>query len=151
MKNKDLGFIQLFLYYLGEKTLFLDLCDVYGIEKALELVTLFGGSSIKIPSIKQVKLALRDSDIYYTLKNTTNLLKNIKSLAHKYNLTDMQVKQVFSKVEALFISNKVDEFLDNANLRGSIDESVKYSDIACADISDADIADIETYKDVING
>lgn len=99
--------IQLFLRYLAEKTILPELHLVFG-NKILDLLMLFAGSTIEIPSLNSIKQKLCDIDIYSTVSQSDNREKAYLELKKKYNIPRFELERRY---------NNVQEWINNSVLR----------------------------------
>ena len=59
------------------------LYDIFG-DKLVDLIVVFGGMTIKFPSMGEMSVLIEDVDIFNTLTNTTNFYRDLQILRKKY-------------------------------------------------------------------
>lgn len=107
--------IQLFLRYLAEKTILPELHLVFG-NKIIDLLLIFAGSTIQIPSLYQIKQKLCDIDIYTTVEYNQGKIDNAYSnLKKKYNIPRFELERRYNNVREWLNSSALREYIQTDN------------------------------------
>lgn len=91
------------LLFATYDTLFVDLFSVLGPHLALRFIRIFGGTTIKVPSIDDVKVAVRDFQIFRELHSLRMSARREKEdqLAARYGIPRIQVCKIFDRVKEI--------------------------------------------------
>jgi len=103
-------FVELFLYYLDQNSLMIEMCSIVGISNAIKMMELFGGTTISVPSMKTLRKAYRDVDVYISLtKNYSTEVK--KALCKKYSLEIKSVESLYREVRRVLTQGTISKSL----------------------------------------
>jgi len=89
------------LVQASPKSLIAEFLRIFGEQATEKLLTVFAGTTIQVPSTKNVEDALRDIAIYETLSQARNPAQSRRfgvSLAAQYRLTRVRVRKIYHKM-----------------------------------------------------
>lgn len=93
--HKHLDAVTLVLLYNNQNSLLPDLYEIFGDEALVKFIDIFGGTTIRVPSRDDLANAVRDVNIYLTLKHNR---AKVEDLASQYRLTNTVIEDIFLKV-----------------------------------------------------
>jgi hypothetical protein len=82
-------------------TLFPELLEIFGPEKVLKFMDIFGGMTIKVPDRSILERIVRDVDIYVTITGSPDVTEAVDLLSVRHQLPPEYVKEVYQRVKAL--------------------------------------------------
>lgn len=93
----------LLLLYLDRESLLVELYLQLGVEVLKKLITVFGGTSIDVPSMQSLQMAIRDVRIYKSLRGPARDEDGVSGstvniLAGEYNISPSRVRTIASEV-----------------------------------------------------
>lgn len=91
-------FNELLIFYLSEKTLFLEIINTVGLENALKLSNIFGGEKIEIPSREFIKDNIISLIVYLKLLPNPKNSELIDLLAHRFSKSKKEISSMYNKV-----------------------------------------------------
>lgn len=98
--------------YSFQDSLFPEIIECFGLERAVQFVKIFGGTTIEVPSADAIQHAMRDFDIYQRLKvvqeNRVDVDNLLKKMSNEYFLTTQEVQAIFATMTAL-AESKIDD------------------------------------------
>lgn len=89
-------------YYLGRDNFLIELYEVLGSSGLMLLVDVFGGMSIQIPSREQMKIAIRDYNIFRKIEHAQSNRERkaiADDLSSQYELTRSSVYTIHKRVK----------------------------------------------------
>lgn len=103
--QKPLDFEHVVVYSF-HNSLFPELIELIGLEKAVEVVRIFGGTTIEIPSIDSIQQIMRDYDIFHALRkinpeSKATYAKAVAALGDMYRLTSLDVERIYNSMAEL--------------------------------------------------
>lgn len=132
-------FVELFLYYLDSNSLVIELCSLIGIENTIKVMEIFGGTTISIPSMKILRKAYRNIDIYLSLSKNDSI--NTKShLSKKHNLQIKSVDVLYREVKRIMTQ---DDIMLNYLKKIGLEKETKNVNL---DIDSLLLSDLDTNK-----
>jgi hypothetical protein len=98
--NRRIDALYLALLRTTEHTLLPELYSVFGKDLLIKFLNIFGGTTIKIPAVHTIKRAVRDVEIYLTLRGLEGQDKQaaIRRIASEYEITDVAVYLAYQEV-----------------------------------------------------
>lgn len=85
------------IFYLYQETLVPELFKTLGEESAIDFIKVFGGMRIEVPTFRKVQDLQRNIDIYESLCHVPGA-ETIKTLAQKYDVTPVWVREIHRKM-----------------------------------------------------
>lgn len=79
-----------------KKTLLPEIYEVLSYDEMARFLYVFGGTTIRVPTVEEIIRTYKEIDIYNHLSNGTDTLQN---LATKHDLSEDRVQQLFEKIE----------------------------------------------------
>ena len=101
--KKLIDVIELVLLYKFSDTLLPEIYGVIGKDKFIEFLSVFSGTTVKVPSFEELKNAIRDAIIYAEVKKGSST----KYLAKEYGITEKEVEEIYADVST-YLSNLVE-------------------------------------------
>ena len=101
--EKELNFEEsekVICYLFTKYPLFAELVDTIGIDNALLLVQIFGGTKLHVPTSQEIKKVYRDYRIYRDAKKYRDLRR--ASILEKYGISSKQLQNIMNRFNNLF-------------------------------------------------
>lgn len=83
--------------------------EIFGKENTIKLIDVFSGTTLEIPSRRKLEALDRDIHIYEALCSCTGrkqTRRTQKALAHKHNLTEKHIREIYKRLEQQLKENK---------------------------------------------
>lgn len=90
--------IKVLVSWLYKDSILPEFLQLFGEEITMDVLRVFGGMRIQIPSYKKVLDLKRDIDIYECL-SYVNSLETVRSLAKKYDISEIWVNTLFKTMK----------------------------------------------------
>ena len=104
--------MKIILYEIGTDTILPEIYEIFGKEKFLDFLSIFGGMNIQIPDIDIIETAVRDAIIFHrliSLKSPVEREKEKRVICKDYDLSIDEVVTIYNHI------------YDNAKEMGLID------------------------------
>lgn len=85
------------IHYLYQDTILPEVYEVLGEENTLQLILIFGGLKVSIPTYKEMKDLSRNIDIFKTL-SYSNSTETANMLSKKYGITNTWVRGIYREM-----------------------------------------------------
>lgn len=93
--------LDLLLKYSDKKlSIIPELSEILNLSQIIKLLYVFAGQTLEIPKQSILNNALRDLDVYYTVKYSTNLEQDSLRLSTNYSLTEQAMTAIYNKVDS---------------------------------------------------
>lgn len=87
-------------YLFTKYPLFSEMVDTIGIDHALLVVQIFGGTKLHVPTSQEIKKVYRDYRIYKDVKRFRDLRRS--SILEKYGISAKQLQNIVTRFNNLF-------------------------------------------------
>lgn len=103
------------IVYAFQDSLFPELIECFGLDGAVEFIKIFGGTTIVVPTVDNVRHIMRDYDIFMCMRKAAEktecvIEKTIKDLCTEYLMTRKDLETIYQtmcKVAESGIESKV--------------------------------------------
>lgn len=80
-----------------KRSLLPEVYEEVGYEATMRFVEIFGGTSLRVPTMSELERAVRDVDIYETMRRNT---RSVSKLASKYKIPSDRVEQIYDRLKS---------------------------------------------------
>lgn len=91
---------QLLFMTSAQRTLLPELLEIFGEEALMKFLDIFGGVTFKVPDRSLLERAVRDTDIYETVRKS-DAPEVVEHLSRKYSLPQEYVREIWRRVKDL--------------------------------------------------
>lgn len=88
-----------------QDSLFPEIIECFGLEKAIQFVKIFGGTAIEVPSAASIQYTMRDFDIYQQLRPFADSPLEFEAVGKKlgieYSQTIQEITIIFTSMHSL--------------------------------------------------
>lgn len=104
VSGKFFDFMMICLLESAGDTLIPQLYDVFGKENFLKFMSIFAGTTIKVPNLKIIEDTMRDVAIYLRLRDLPvgSRAEAVRDLAAQYSRTRGEIRRSFMSMESRF-------------------------------------------------
>jgi hypothetical protein len=96
LSERHLKALKVILLVCQELSVLPELLEIFGQDKLIKFLDIFCGQTVRVPSKHEIKMAIRDVDIWVTLTGK-NDLAHMELLAERHTLTRQKVVEIFRR------------------------------------------------------